>query len=253
VDNPLYHLEGIRLVRGGRSILAVDALDVERGEVCAVVGHNGAGKTTLLRLLAFLLRPDEGWIAFRGRPFGPQKAPPPDLRREVTLVMQDPYLFSGTVLSNAAYGLRARGVPAREARDRAAISLDRVGLSSFADRKAGSLSGGESKRLAVARALAVDPAVLLLDEPTADVDEENGRRIESTLSQLNREGETTVVLSTHDKDQALRLSSRILSLSGGRVIDAHPLNLFEGEVVRTGEGPSWRRAPSGSPSTPPSS
>jgi tungstate transport system ATP-binding protein len=183
-----------------------------------VVGPNGAGKTTLLRILAFLLRPDEGRIAFRGFELA-ALGPPLDLRRSVTLVMQEPYFFSGTVLQNAEYGLRARGVEKGASRRRAQEALDRVGLIGLASQKARTLSGGEGKRLAVARAVAVEPEVLLLDEPTADVDEKNLARIEALILELHREKGTTVILSTHDRNQGSRLSTQVLPLSGGRIAE----------------------------------
>jgi len=230
----LYSLEGVRVNRGGRPVLDVPALDIASGELVAVVGPNGAGKTTLLRVLAFLLPPDEGRVHFRDRVFEAPSTPPLELRRPVAMVMQQPYLFSGSVLSNARYGLKARGVPRAESEARAREALEHVGLGKFADRLARTLSGGEAKRLAVARVLALNPDVLLLDEPTADVDEEQRLRIEEIVRHSHRERGTTVILSTHDKTQALRLEARILSLSGGKIVQAHPENVIPGRIVLEG-------------------
>ncbi len=243
MKEPLYEFEGVRVLRGGRAILDVDRFAIEAGERVAVVGANGAGKTTLLRLMAFLVRPSEGTLAFRGRILPPASPPAPSLRRSATLVMQAPYLFTGTVLKNASYAPYAQGLGRGETARRAREALQSVGLSDFADRSAGTLSGGEAKRLAVARALAGEAEVLLMDEPTADVDEENRKRIEDLVVSVNRDRGRTVVISTHDKNQALRLASRIVALEKGRVVDAHPENVFRGEVrekagalvFRTGE------------------
>jgi tungstate transport system ATP-binding protein len=222
MNAPLYQLEKVRVIRGGRPILEVESLELPEGDFTAVVGPNGAGKTTLLRLLAFLVRPDAGTLFFRGKATrGPAESPA--VRRGVTLVMQDPYLFSGSVLSNARYGLRVRGVRGEEASARAREALDRMGILHLADRKAATLSGGEGKRLAVARALATEPEVLLLDEPTADVDRENRARMEDVIRTLSRETDMAVILSTHDEDQAGRLASRVLSLDAGKIsVDPHP-------------------------------
>jgi tungstate transport system ATP-binding protein len=215
---PLYRLTGIRVLHGGKPILNLEALDIPEGAFLVVVGPNGAGKTTLLHILAFLLSPEEGRIAFRSFDLAKDRLPLLH-RRSVTLVMQQPYFFSGSVLENARYGLRVRGEPKEASLGRAREALDRVGLADLASQKARTLSGGEGKRLAVARAIAVEPKVLLLDEPTADVDEKNVSRIEDLVLALHREKGTTVILSTHDRNQADRLSTQILSLSRGRIAE----------------------------------
>jgi tungstate transport system ATP-binding protein len=209
------------VIREGRAILDVPELDIPQGDFLSVVGPNGAGKSTLLRLLAFLIRPDQGRLTFRGTDCG-GPAWPVDLRRDVTLVMQRPYLFSGSVLSNAQYGLRVRGIRGEEARDLAENALDLVGLLPLRDRKAWTLSGGEGKRLAVARALAVQPQVLLLDEPTADVDQDNRTRIENLITDLHLNKNTTILLSTHDPSQANRLATNALSLTDGKIVPEIP-------------------------------
>ncbi|MHC5038615.1 MAG: ATP-binding cassette domain-containing protein [Planctomycetota bacterium] len=221
---PLYHLEKVRVLRGEKAVLDVDDLRILAGEPCAVVGPNGAGKTTLLRLLAFLVPLDEGVLRFRGQASHPNAPIPLSIRRNVTLVMQQPYLFSGSVWKNIVYGLKVRGVPGKDVPRRAEAALERMNLMDKKHQKARTLSGGEAKRLAIARAVVLEPEVLLLDEPTADVDEENRAQIEETILQLHRERKTTVVLSTHDDTQAKRVASRFITLSGGRLQRAGPMN-----------------------------
>jgi tungstate transport system ATP-binding protein len=231
----LYRLEGVRVERGGRALLDVDALEIGRGDIVAVTGPNGAGKTTLLRLLAFLLPPDAGVLSFEGTSLPAGAVAPLPLRRRVTLVAQDPFLFSGTVLRNAAWGPSARGAARTEAEARAREALDRVGLAGFERRGARTLSGGETRRLAVARALATNPSVLLLDEPAANLDAENRRLVEAAVRWANGEKGTTVVVSTHDPDQALRLAARRIELGAGKVAGDVRDNVFRGVVEIEGD------------------
>jgi tungstate transport system ATP-binding protein len=224
----LYRLVGVRQrVPGGRVILDIDHLEIPEGGLTAVVGPNGAGKSTLLKTLAFLERPQEGEIFFRGR-----KTDPRDglcLRRMVTMVDQSPLLFQGTVLKNVAYGLKVRKVPRREREERAEQSLSRVDLAGFGKRSVKGLSGGETQRVALARALAFRPDVVLLDEPTASVDAARVELLEALIRELNRESGISIVFSTHNLAQAHRLTDRVLHLSKGKVVQTGLENLFSGQ------------------------
>jgi tungstate transport system ATP-binding protein len=221
VPEVLYRVRALRVDLAGRTVLDVPALDVARGQVTAIVGPNGAGKTTLLRVLAFLLRPAAGVVEFDGGAVAWQPRELAAVRRRVTLVAQFPLLFSRSVGANVAYGLRARGLPDA---GRVDAALGAVGLAGFAERPASKLSGGETRRVALARALAIDPAVYLLDEPTANVDQEHVAVIEELVAGLGAAGKT-VVLATHDADQAGRLGHAVLSITAGRVTPV----LAEGE------------------------
>jgi tungstate transport system ATP-binding protein len=220
LDAALYRLRGVTQAYGGRTVLAVDALDVRPGEILAIVGPSGAGKSTLLRLLGFLETPSGGELAFRGRP----GAQPLDARRAVTMVFQRPALFSASVAENVAYGLRVRGV--RDARARVTAALDEVRLAEHAGAPAARLSGGELQRAALARALVIEPAVLLLDEPTANLDPYNVGVIEEAVRRRNREHGTTVVLVTHNVFQAQRLATRAALLLDGRLAAEAPADEF---------------------------
>jgi tungstate transport system ATP-binding protein len=216
-----YVLDGLRFsypVRRDGFLLATDALRVEPGEVRALVGPNGAGKTTLLMLLALLVRPTAGRILFFGRDaWGPGAAEHPVLRREAVLVTHHPYLFKGTVGDNLVYGLKIRGIPEAEWPARSRDALARVELPGWERRSAAGLSAGQVQRIALARALALRPKVLLLDEPTANIEAGLGLRIEAALSEAVRERGMTVVLSTHNLAQASRLAGSILYLEDGRI------------------------------------
>jgi len=217
----LYQLRGVTRAYGGRRVVDLEALDVERGEIMCLVGPSGSGKSTLLRLLNFLEPPTAGTILFDGQPIPPD--PPLDLLRRVTTVFQRPILLNRSVRDNVAYGLRLRGLSLDGRVDEA---LDRVGLTAFAHQPAHKLSGGELQRAALARALVLDPEVLLLDEPTANLDPYNVGLIESIVRAQNRERGTTVVLVTHNVFQARRLASRVGLLLEGKIVEVAPVEPF---------------------------
>ncbi len=233
---PAYRLTGIRVRRGDSVVLDVPALDLERGGLHVFVGPNGAGKTMLLNLLSLLDPPAEGQLVLDGERVFPGAGPSPDTVRRVTLVAQDPYLFDVTVLGNVVYGLRRRGMTGSVACDAAQEALALAGLAGFGHRRARTLSGGEGKRLAIARALALRPEILLLDEPFENVDAENVLRIEALLREILARSGLTVVATTHDLGQPYRLGARVRALYRGRVVDAPPDNVFTGTLEdRAGE------------------
>lgn len=217
----LYTVRGVQQRYGGRLVLNVDALEVERGEVLALVGPSGAGKSTLLRVLNFLEPPSAGAVEFAGRPV---PAPPPlELVRRVTTVFQRPVLLNQSVRDNVALGLRLRGAPANSQVDAA---LEQVGLAALGRQPAHKLSGGELQRAALARALVIQPEVLLLDEPTANLDPYNVGLIERIVAEQNRARGTTVVVVTHNVFQARRLAARVGLLLSGQLIELAPAAAF---------------------------
>jgi tungstate transport system ATP-binding protein len=200
---------------GDRTVLSNVSLDIAAGEVFAVYGPNGAGKSTLLRLLSLLERPAEGEVVVNG--IAPFRANLLALRREVVLVFQQPRLFSRSVLGNVMAGLRWRGLDRVEAARRAAWALERVGLGGFERRSAAKLSGGEAQLVSLARALAVRPSVLCLDEPTSDLDPRRSAQIEEIIRATNEELGTSVLLVTHNLAQGRRLARRGALLVEGRI------------------------------------
>ncbi len=212
----LFELRDVSLTRGDRPVLrSVDA-EIPLG-ASAILGPSGAGKSTLLRLLNRLAEPDSGEISYRGRPLADHD--PLALRREVALVPQLPALLEGTVESNLRY---AAGLAGRELDSGRCLGLAGLGPE-FAERDVGRLSVGEQQRAMLARALAQGPRVLLLDEPTSALDHAARDAIEAALAQLRRELEISVVLVSHDPEQARRLSDWVVRLEEGAVVDAGPL------------------------------
>jgi tungstate transport system ATP-binding protein len=209
-----YSLRDVMRVYDGRTVLNIRELDVREGEVLAIIGPNGAGKSTLLRLLNFLEPPDVGEIRCFGRRM--VHPPPLDLRRQVTMVFQRPVLISGSVRENLAYPLRIRG---QHSRDRVEALLDRFSLRSLGSESPRKLSGGEYQRVALARALAASPRVLLLDEPTANLDPHNVGLIEAIVQSVRVAGRTTQVIITDNTFQAKRLADRVAMLLDGDVIE----------------------------------
>jgi tungstate transport system ATP-binding protein len=222
----VYRLEGITQRYGGRLVLDVPALEIQRGEALAVVGPSGCGKSTLLRLLNFLEAPAAGTIAFHNQTIADPTKLPLELRRHVTTVFQRPVLLSVSVLANAAYGLKLRGE--RDAYGRAHAALARLGLEHLANVPARTLSGGEMQRVALARALVIEPHVLLLDEPTANLDPANVQLIERAIAETHRQRGATIVLVTHNLFQARRLARRVALLLDGRLVEvADTATFFE--------------------------
>jgi putative ABC transport system ATP-binding protein len=212
----LFELSEVSLTRGDRRVLDSVSATIPAGAT-AIVGPSGAGKSTLLRLLNRLVDPDAGTISYRDRPLGEYE--PLALRREVSLVPQLPALLEGTVESNLRYAADLAGKELDSAR-----CLELAGLDpEFAERDVAKLSVGEQQRVMLARALAQEPAVLLLDEPTSALDHAARDAIEATLAELRRELEISVVLVSHDPEQARRLSDWVVRLEGGRAIQAGPV------------------------------
>jgi tungstate transport system ATP-binding protein len=222
----LYRLTGIRQRYNDKTVLCIDHLEIEAGRIHALLGPNGAGKTTLLRLLAFLDTPTDGLLQFSGRDVRYSRAELLHLRRQVVLVDQHPIMFSTTAAGNVEFGLKVRNIPGPARRRAIDEALETVGLLRYKQAPAQELSGGETQRLALARALALKPAVLLCDEPTASVDVENQAIIGALLQQINTDHGTTILFTTHDRVQATSLAQKTLMLENGRPVQTSRENRY---------------------------
>ncbi len=203
----------------GRKVLNLTDFEIERQQIYALIGANGAGKTTLLNILAFLVQPVSGNLKFCGRNVSYRRKHLLDLRRRVVLVDQYPILFTGSVGKNVEFGLKVRGMSKKQRERRADEVLELVGMQEFRSADAHKLSGGESKRVAMARALAIAPEVLLCDEPTANVDEENQKIILDILERINRENQTSKDMATNYRSQIRRLANHTLMLEHGMLVN----------------------------------
>jgi tungstate transport system ATP-binding protein len=224
----ILRLEGIRKQYGTSTVLDIATLRVEKGSVHALVGPNGSGKTTLLEIAALIGEPSRGSVYVLGEDGTADKTTRRKLRREVTLVDQNPYLFDTTVYRNIAFGLKARGLGRAEIRSRVGEALESVGLGPFAARRASGLSAGETQRVALARAMALRPALLLLDEPTANVDVFHVQILENLIRVAVEENDATVIFATHSFAQSQRLAGTTHLLVEGRLSTAPPEDHFFG-------------------------
>ncbi len=238
----LYSARNLRKIYGSRTVLHLDELHLEEGLIYGLLGPNGSGKSTLLSLLGFLDIPSGGTLWYRDKVVRNDPGQMLSLRREVVLVDQHPILFSTSVFKNVEYGLRVRGVASGERRRMVEECLDLVGMRSFIHEKGHQLSGGETQRLAIARALACSPRVLLFDEPTASVDVENQIGIENIIRTVHEEKKVSIILCTHDMLQVSRLAQETIFLFDGRRSASTHENIFSGVIDTRNDTPVLRLA-----------
>lgn len=202
----------LKIERGGRLLLDIEQIVFGHQAVTAILGPNGAGKSMLIKTLAGLQKPDRGDVSWNGT------APSRDGYRRVGMLLQHPVLFRRSAIANVVYALKQAGHGTRDAQALAHGALEQAGLAAIADTSARLLSGGEKQRLAMARALALKPEILFLDEPTASLDPASTLRIEEMIGAAAKAG-TIIVLVTHDMAQARRLSERVLLMHRGRIVE----------------------------------
>jgi tungstate transport system ATP-binding protein len=207
---------GLCKTYNGKPVLAECSFRLQEGTTYALMGPNGCGKSTLFRICALIEEPDQGEVRYISN--GTVLHRDISLRRMLTLVLPKIGVFNTSVFRNVAYGLKVRGVSRGEAAESVEQALAFVGLSHKRDQNRLTLSSGETQRLGIARAIVVDPAVLFLDEPTAFVDEKSKAQIEEIIQKIRREGNSLVVITTHNRAQAERLSDTVLQMSEGRVL-----------------------------------
>ncbi len=251
---PILEVKNLEVVRGGKIILRVPSFQIKEREIISLIGPNGAGKTTLLQTLSYLLKPFKGEIFFRGKKVESNHSIL-EYRRRLAMVFQEPLLFDTTVFNNVASGLRIRAMEKRKICDRVMQELDRFGISHLKDRSARTLSGGEAQRTSLARAFAIEPEILLLDEPFASLDPLTRDSLLEDLEHIFQQIRTTAIFATHDRMEAIRLSDRIGVMSEGRILQIgspgevmnQPVDEFvasfvgietilKGEVIKKNEG-----------------
>jgi len=225
----LHHVD---VRRNGRHLLHIHELEIGRGQIVAILGENGTGKTSLLRILAGLDKDYEGDIRYDGQTAA-EFFRSRQRTRQLLLVVQDPVMFACSVEKNIEYGLRRLGLAALERRTRVRQAMEFMGIPHLAGRRAMELSGGETKRVALARALVLRPRFLLLDEPFSGIDRAGRASLEERLRALVTEGTIQALLfTTHQQGVALRLTDTILHIHDGRLLPYQPLNIYRGRAVR---------------------
>jgi tungstate transport system ATP-binding protein len=222
-EEAILRLRGVTHKYRDHPALRVVSLDILPGEILCVLGPTGAGKSTLLRLLSGVESPTSGEILVFGQQSGGHRLPPAS-HRSITMVFQNPLLLTGTVRHNVEYGLRLRGQPNR--RHVADVMLERLGLSSLSCRPVDTLSGSQRQLVALARALVIEPRVLLLDEPTANLDPATVALVESVIVGENQARKMTVIWATHHLFQARRVAHRTGLILNGEVIEMGPTKPF---------------------------
>ena len=218
--NTVFAVRELKKIAGGRTILDVEQLDILQGELFVIVGPTGAGKSTLLRLLHFLEAPTSGHIQLNGDTL----STPLDIeqQRNISMIFQRPEMLTGTLWDNVAFPLKLRG---RENDSKIADILAALDLENLRHAQANTLSGGELQRVALARALVTDPKILLLDEPTANLDPYHVDLIEKLLGKYHAAG-TTIVLVTHNIFQAKRLADRVGLMLNGQMVAVQEVKQF---------------------------
>jgi tungstate transport system ATP-binding protein len=238
---PFLECRGVSKSYDGKRTLKDVSFRIEGGDLLSVVGPSGSGKTTLLRIIDGLERPDSGEVFLQGKEISGE---PSIHQKRIGMVFQNPILFNTTVFNNVAYSLRFRGEKDETIKKKVGEILQLIRLHDLRERRALTLSGGEAQRVALARALVYDPDLLLLDEPTANLDPYNVSIIEEVLQRSNREHGTTVIIVTHNIFQAKRLAKNVAFLLEGELVefgnssaffesprDPRTLSFIRGEMV----------------------
>jgi len=217
----------------GRDILKNVNIKVDKGEVFALIGPTGAGKTTLLRLVDLLEIPTSGKIYIDGRDVTESKKVRFEMRRRMAFVLQKPVVFNTSIYDNITYSLRWRGTKKSSIHQKVSSILEMIDLSAYQDRNARTLSGGEAQRVAIARAIVTEPEVLLLDEPTANLDPLSAAKIEELITSIIHQYGTTIIMATHDMSQGQRLANRIGVLINGEILQTgDPREVFTSPTSR---------------------
>ncbi len=220
-NNTLLEMQQVKKIYD-REVLRVDQLVLKKGCIYGVIGPSGAGKSTLLRIINLLTPPSEGVVFYEGNPVPSNKQDQLKLQRRMAMVFQKTLLFRDSVWNNVAYGLKARGFSKEETKQRVDHLLEQVGLSEYSTRRADTLSGGEAQRVAITRAVAFEPDLLLLDEPTANLDPSNIEQIEKMITTMAQDRDITIVMVTHNIFQARRIADQVIFINQGKIIEMGP-------------------------------
>jgi tungstate transport system ATP-binding protein len=237
-ENIVLMINDLKVDRGGIRVLDIPSFTLGTNEIVSLIGPNGSGKSSLLLSLICLLKRAEGNIVFKGRSIDSGKSVI-EYRRKASMVFQESLLFDATVFDNVASGLKIRGFGRNEIKKRVAEYLEKFDLSHMARRHARKLSGGEAKRVSLARAFAVEPEIIFFDEPFSSLDSPTRQVLSEEMGKIIRDSGVSAVLVTHDQSEALRLSDRVLVMNKGSIVQddipsavmTHPANEFVANFV----------------------
>ncbi len=238
MDQTILEAKNLCVERAGTRLLDVPHLEIDEGEVLSLIGPNGAGKTTLLATLCHLFKYFSGTIVFKEKEVDNELAAG-EYRKKVAMVFQEPLLFNATVFENVAAGLRFRNIGRQEIKKSVEENLERFGIGHLGNRSARTLSGGEAQRTSLARAFAIKPDILFLDEPFSSLDPPTRESLIDDLERILKNSGTTTIFATHDRIEALRLSDRIAVMNRGRILQIgapddvmnHPADEFVASFV----------------------
>jgi energy-coupling factor transporter ATP-binding protein EcfA2 len=213
----LFQLDHVQFAYSEKPVLDIEHLEISKKTVTALLGKNGTGKTTLLKLLSFLEKPQRGKIKFCSADTDSSSIF--NLRKRVVMVTQKPYLLRGTVLDNVLLGLKFRSLPPVIAKKQAIQTLEQIGISYLQNKQAATLSGGEAQKVALTRALVLQPEALLLDEPFSHLDQDSIQHLSSLIQQYVQQKNRTIIFSTHNHQHAARIADETIRLDSGKCIE----------------------------------
>lgn len=229
----IYRVSELYKKYGDKTVLNINQLDINKEEITAIIGPSGAGKSTLMQILNFIEPPTKGRISFDGKDFFLQNSLKIETRREMAMVFQKPAVFNSSVFDNIAYGLCLRKLPKNIIKQRIDEIVDVIGLKDKLNQNAKTLSGGEAQRVAVARAIVLKTKVLLLDEPTTNLDPANITVIENLIKHANSNYKTTIVIVTHNMNQAKRLAHQVVFMLNGNAVECGEAGVVFSEPVNS--------------------
>lgn len=223
-----YQLDNILFRYGEKVALSLPSLTVQSQQITALIGENGSGKSTLLNLLGFLTKPENGEIHFFDQSINPKKYL--ELRRHIGFLAQKPYMLRGTVLDNITIALKMHGITGSSRVKKAMAAMERLNIAHCADQEAKKISGGELQKAALARILALDPEVLILDEPFGYLDQTSSNLLENFIESFAEDTGKTLIFSTHNRLQGLALADKVISLVNGKTVKTPLINLYKGTI-----------------------
>ncbi|MGB5824001.1 MAG: phosphate ABC transporter ATP-binding protein [Proteocatella sp.] len=216
---PVIKIKELKKSYDGKMVLDIPDLEIKSGKITAVIGPSGAGKSTLIAIINGLEIPDQGQIVFQGEVFSRSQKYTQKTRRKMAMVFQKPWMFNTSVYKNIAYGLKARKETSQKISEEVEETARMIGMEDKLRQNATTLSGGEAGRVSVARALIINPKLLLMDEPTASLDPQNISMIENLVKKAKEQNNTSIIIVTHNMFQAKRIADEVIFMLDGKVIE----------------------------------